>query len=413
MAALHPSRSEQEEIDFQLALQYQVAESGRDKDRKMAAAKMDKQVVLNYTDSRDTERKIPVNVAIRNARPFVEDGTLTLKRNGFTLVHAPTKLKNSDFYKRESKYLRETVYYDEMEEAIKRATGADKVFVFAHQVRNNSKKAEKLRNNAFAGGKVAGYASVVHSDYCAKKSVEKFYKTKGIPDNVKVRYMLINCWRNTNDVHPIYNNTLCVCDTETVDTEKDFVRYDVPIKAGAVCTDGLGGASGHCAEQYRMTTKNVDRHRWYYFPHMRKDEVLLFTQFDSDTSEARARFCFHSAFSDVTVSKERPARESMEVRAMALFLELDESAGVYGRDAEMIKKTLVNEMELERGFQKATLQQRLASGAAKGLIRPEEVPRIAEEAALERIDSDLVVMDICARRGIEYNRKDWDGKYRK
>ena len=62
-------------------------------------------------------------------------------------MRAPTQLKNSDFYKAESKYLRETVYYDEMENVIKRVTGADKVFVFASQVRNNSKKVEKLKSN--------------------------------------------------------------------------------------------------------------------------------------------------------------------------------------------------------------------------------------------------------------------------
>ena len=413
MAALQPTRSEQEELDVRLAIQVQMAEDQLGVERRKAAQKMDKQVILSYTDSRDPQRQIPVNVAMRNARPLVEDGTLTLKENGFTLVRAPTQLKNSDFYKAESKYLRETVYYDEMENVIKRVTGADKVFVFASQVRNNSKKVEKLKNNAFAGGNVAGYASVVHSDYCAKKSVEKFYKTKGIPDNVGVRYMLINCWRNTSDVHPIYNNTLAVCDTETVNADTDFVRYDVPIKAGAVCSDDLGGASGHCAEQYRLTTRNVDRHHWYYFPHMRKDEVLLFTQFDSDTTEARARFCFHTAFTDVTVPTDRPARESMECRAMAIFLELDKNAGIKGRDAEMIKRTLVNELELDQGMQKPTLQQRLASGAAKGLIEPEEIPRIAEEAALERINSDFVLMDICARRGIEYNQSDWDGRYHK
>ena len=79
----------------------------------------------------------------------------------------------------------------------------------------------------------------------------------------------------------------------------------------------------------------------------------------------------------------------------------------------MIKKTLLDEMELDQGLQKPTLQQRLASGAAKGLIEPEEIPRVAEEAALERIDSDFVLMDICARRGIEYNQSDWDGRYKK
>ena len=98
MAALQPTRSEQEELDVRLAIQVQMAEDQLGVERRKAAQKMDKQVILNYTDSRDPQRQIPVNVAMRNARPLVEDGTLTLKLNGFTLVRAPTQLKNSDFY---------------------------------------------------------------------------------------------------------------------------------------------------------------------------------------------------------------------------------------------------------------------------------------------------------------------------
>ena len=28
-------------------------------------------------------------------------------------------------------------------------------------------------------------------------------------------------------------------------------------------------------QQYRLLDDNVDSHRWFYFPHMKKDEVLL------------------------------------------------------------------------------------------------------------------------------------------
>ena len=44
---------------------------------------------------------------------------------------------------------------------------------------------------------------------------------------------------------------------------------------------------------------------------MQKDEVLLFTQFDSDP-DARARFCFHTAFDDPTVDPRLPQRQSVE-----------------------------------------------------------------------------------------------------
>jgi hypothetical protein len=66
------------------------------------------------------------------------------------------------------------------------------------------------------------YATVVHTDFCAANSVKKFYRTNGIPPGVKVRYMLINAWRNISDT-PIYNNSLACVDTTSVDPEH-FVR---------------------------------------------------------------------------------------------------------------------------------------------------------------------------------------------
>ena len=57
-----------------------------------------------------------------------------------------------------------------------------------------------------------------------------------------------------------------------------------------------------------------------HFPHMHTDKLLIFTQFDSDP-KARARYCFHTAFNDPTIPADAPARQSIEVRAVALFNE--------------------------------------------------------------------------------------------
>ena len=120
-------------------------------------------------------------------------------------------------------------------------------------MRNNTKK-DTTKPSAFAGGQVSGYAGVVHSDYCAKRSSLSFLRANGVPENVKVRYQLINAWRNIDDKNPIFNNTLACCDTTSVDDERDFVRFDAPLKDGAHCMNYRNGLSlGQCAEQYRMT----------------------------------------------------------------------------------------------------------------------------------------------------------------
>jgi len=186
------------------------------------------------------------------------------------------------------------------------------------------------------------------------KSVEKFYQQ---PENKRQqmhntgKYMLINAWRNISDEHPIYNNTLACCDQQTVNSPGDYISVDVPLTAEA-----------H-AEQYRLTSRSAPRHEWYYFPHMMQDEVLLFTQFDSDTT-APARFCFHTAFNDPTVDPRLPQRESVEVRAIAFFRPQGNNIYGFGQN-----KTYDDVHSGNIGH----LLLSLAEGAANGLVEASEV----------------------------------------
>ena len=52
--------------------------------------------------------------------------------------------------------------------------------------------------------------------------------------------------------------------------------------------------------QYGLSDHNAAKHRWYYFPKMQMDEVLLFEQLESDTA-LPGRMTFHTAFVDPTV----------------------------------------------------------------------------------------------------------------
>jgi hypothetical protein len=57
-------------------------------------------------------------------------------------------------------------------------------------------------------------------------------------------------------------------------------------------------------------------HRWWYFPHMTRDEVLFFKF--NDTDQARAWRVPHSAFFDATARATQP-RHSIEFRVAAYF----------------------------------------------------------------------------------------------
>jgi hypothetical protein len=59
-------------------------------------------------------------------------------------------------------------------------------------------------------------------------------------------------------------------------------------------------------------------HRWFYFPHMERNEVLFLKGYDS-AEDGRARFTAHSAFEDPTAPSDAPARESIEARTLVFF----------------------------------------------------------------------------------------------
>ena len=59
-------------------------------------------------------------------------------------------------------------------------------------------------------------------------------------------------------------------------------------------------------------------HRWFYFPEMRPDEVLLLKTYDS-AADGRARFTIHTSFDDPNAAADAPSRESIETRCFVFF----------------------------------------------------------------------------------------------
>jgi hypothetical protein len=59
-------------------------------------------------------------------------------------------------------------------------------------------------------------------------------------------------------------------------------------------------------------------HRWFYFPQMQQNEVLLIKCFDSAT-DGKARFAAHTAFDDPTSPADAPSRESIELRTLIFY----------------------------------------------------------------------------------------------
>jgi hypothetical protein len=335
---------------------------------------------------------VHVDVVMRDARPALEAGRLSLSRHGFNLARWPTGLSQRDFYT-PAKF--EQRYYAEMEALIKQETGAQTVVVLNNIVRNAGKADQRGQANPFAGGGngVNGYANVVHTDFRARRSVQKYYEQ---PAHVRDgdgtengKYIMINAWRNISDTAPIYNNTLACADQTTIRSPDDYLRVDVPLTPEAT------------AEQYRLKRHSASRHKWYYFPNMMKDEVLLFIQYDSDVNNP-TRFCFHTAFDDPTVDPKLPQRESVEVRAIAFF------RPPLAPSADPVQKRLLEEyVRSVHPPEVGDLLKQLAQGASNKLLQPGEIEDLVDKAAYDGIPNEEYIQQVCATRGLEYRPHQW------
>ena len=96
---------------------------------------------------------------------------------------------------------------------------------------------------------------------------------------------------------PVQGTPLAVCDSRSI-AQKDLVPTDLK-------------------HEVYMVTFNP-KHRWFYFPDMEANEVLLIKGFDS-MEDGRARFTAHAAFEDPTAPSPAPGRESIEARALVFY----------------------------------------------------------------------------------------------
>ena len=252
----------------------------------------EKPVIYTYEPppgvSRATGKSESRPVLIRNARL---ERDLSLDKQGFQLVHQETA--GHDFYDRAEV---EKIYYPEVELLLKEATGAEKVVVFDHQVRNIqlSKQGEKNARE---------YVWTVHNDYTAKsgpRRVKDHLPADEAEQRLRYRFAEINVWRPIRG--PIESTPLAVCDAQSI-APKDYVPTDF------VYRDKVG-------EVYRFTYS--PDHRWFYFPRLERNEVILLKCYDS-WDDGRARFSAHSAFDDPTTLPDAAPRESIEVRALVFW----------------------------------------------------------------------------------------------
>ena len=218
---------------------------------------------MRWRNTKGDRRVLP----IRDARAL--ELAPSLDREGFALVHHETAALN--LYDPDSA---RTVYYPEVEKLVAGVTGARRVLAFDHNVRN-PQKAERGEDGAQAPVRFAAEELLTR------------------------RFSVINVWKPIRG--PVEETPLAFCDAQTM-KQDDFVETSLEY------ADRTG-------EVYSLRFDPA--HRWYYYPAMRADEVMLLKCYDSATGVAR--FTAHSAIDDPTSFEGAKPRESIEVRTLAFF----------------------------------------------------------------------------------------------
>jgi hypothetical protein len=238
--------------------------------------------------TRRSGKYVSQNVAIRNGRELLTK--LSLDTNGFVLTEHETAVR--DFYDPEEV---KAVYYPEIERLIKRVTGAERVVVFDHIVRN-----PVLAERGEKGARPP--AKMVHNDYSFKSAPRRV--RDHLPEEadrlLKNRFAEINVWRAIRG--PIESWPLALCDARSLGAG-DIVPMDL------VYRDRVGEIFGFLYNP---------KHRWYYFPQMQRNEAILLKCYDS-RDDGSARFTAHTSFEDPNSPPAAAPRESIEVRALVFW----------------------------------------------------------------------------------------------
>ena len=208
------------------------------------------------------------------------------------------------------------VHHSEMEELAKRLTGCDVALVSGHIKRGpeHAKRHEDLAPISFVHSDFAiGYDSLVRQGYVRgdRDGGMQAMERNGLTANdvaAAPRLVILQFWRNLGPAKMDF--PLAFCDARTVS----------PADSRAIPVSDYAGSGIDFEALAVLGPVESSDYRWYAFPELRPDEVVAFRTYDTDLVErGETWFTPHSAFRDPDVAIGRPARSSIELRAICLY----------------------------------------------------------------------------------------------
>lgn len=231
-------------------------------------------------------------VRIRNARTLPHDG---IEQRGFCCLRRPTAVR--DF--RDDADVRATGY-PEAAEWIADALGASQAIVFDHTVRQRAPGRPPLDGSGGSFSTVRTPVGRVHADFTPRSAPRRIAALLGLgPDDALPPYRIIGLWRPLNR-GPLLDAPLALAAADSVSTDELVPNAIVyPERRG---------------ETYALL--HSERHRWFTYPAMRRDEALLFLHYDARSGSVRT--VPHTAFEDPQTPTDAEPRASVEMRVLVI-----------------------------------------------------------------------------------------------
>lgn len=241
----------------------------------------------------------PHEVTLRNARLA---GPFSLDQHGFCLAQHRTDITDWN-----QNYNADTPYSAQVREVTQRLTGADLVVPMGGMLRTSGQTSATIQPPA-------AEAHVDFTQRSAERIAARLYRKARPEGSGYRRFMAFSLWRALSP--PPQDMPLALCEGRSVrdDEGTHNTKVDVDeIPSGDALFASIEGED-------EMTAATIFHHspdhRWWYFPDMTPEEVILIKFYDSDHSVAWR--CPHTAFRDTSRPDAHP-RRSMEFRGIAYF----------------------------------------------------------------------------------------------
>jgi len=234
------------------------------------------------------------DVRLHDARPIVDQ--LSLDREGFTLVpHDCGVTEDADLE------IIAEAYLQSVGELLQRISGADLVFAQGKGLL----KRHAERANIKGAIPPSRWAHMDYTEAAAHKWVGWIEDWQDRKLRQYPRFAIYQTWRCVSP--PPQDNTLVLCDASTIRAE-DCLTFDACLRE----------PFEEPGNQFESQLCHYDAgQRWYYFPDLTADELIVFKAFDSDP--ARWAQPLHNSADIPGLPADAAPRASIEARFFAFW----------------------------------------------------------------------------------------------